>query len=192
METASVTPETIRRAQNGDTAATSIIYQTYVGLIYRYVSYRVGSDEDTEDITAEVFVKMVEGLDRYEDTGAPFEAWLYRIAAARVADFHRRRNRRTHVELTDNLVSDGVEPEESLVEDQEGAELREAVRQLSDEEQSILIMRFVERKSHQEVADMLDKSVSAVKSAQHRALVKLAGLLGSEDKVRHYLRGRND
>lgn len=192
MADTQVTSDVIARAQRGDSAATSVIYQTYVPLIYRYVAYRVGSDEDAEDITAEVFVRMVESLGNYTDTGAPFEAWLYRIAAARVADFYRKRKRRTHVELTDNLVSDGMEPEESMLDDQETSQLREAVRHLAEEEQTILIMRFVERKSHYEVAELLDKSVSAVKSAQHRALVKLAGLLGSDEKARHYLRGRND
>jgi RNA polymerase sigma-70 factor (ECF subfamily) len=192
MAESQITTEVIARAQRGDASATSLIYQTYVTIIYRYVAYRVGSDEDAEDITAEVFVRMVESLSSYTDTGAPFEAWLYRIAAARVADFYRKRKRRTHVELTDNLVSDDTEPEERLLEHQEAIQLREAVRHLGEEEQTILLMRFVERKSHYEVAELLDKSVSAVKSAQHRALVKLAGLLGSDEKARHYLRGQND
>ena len=67
--------------------------------------------------------------------------------------------------------------------------LREALQQLTDDEQTLLILRFVEHKTHQEVAAILRKSPTAVKAMQHRALLRLASLLGSEDKVRHYLRG---
>lgn len=191
MSKPEITSDVIRKAQQGDSVAVSTIYQAYVGLIFRYVVYRVGSEQDAEDITAEVFVRMVKSIGKYKDTGAPFEAWLYRIAAARVADFHRKNRRRPQVELNEALISDDAAPESDIVDAQESKKVREAVMQLSAEEQTILVMRFVERKSHHEVAEYLNKSASAVKSAQHRALVKLAGLLGSEEKARHYLRGRN-
>jgi RNA polymerase sigma-70 factor (ECF subfamily) len=191
MKPPAITPEIIQRAQQGDKAALSMIYQAHVEQIHRYIAYRVGSDQDAEDLTAEVFVRMVEGIGSYRITGAPFEAWLYRIAATRVADFYRKRKRTTQVELMDNIMSDGPPLEENLLVNQETAELRQAVRQLQEEEQTILVLRFVERKSHQEVADLLNKTVSAVKSTQHRALTKLASLLG-KDKVRHYLRGNHD
>lgn len=192
IDKSAVTPQVIRRAQRGDAAAMTIIYQAYVGMIYRYIAYRIGSDADAEDLTAEVFVRMVKGLASYRPTGAPFEAWLYRIAAARVADFYRRRKLRSHLELTEHMVSDSPLPEDHMVARQESMELRNALRQLSDDEQTVLIMRFVELKSHQEVAVLLGKSATAVKSIQHRALVRLVSLLGSAQKVRHYLRGRND
>jgi RNA polymerase sigma-70 factor (ECF subfamily) len=187
-----VTRKLIDRAKNGDSGAIATIYQTHVGMIFRYIAYRVGSDEDAEDLTGEVFVKMVESLPRYQHTGAPFEAWLHRIAAARVADFYRLRNRQQEIALTENLQSERISPEERLVNAQEQAELRAALRELSEEEQTVLIYRFVERKSHKEVAEIIDKSVSAVKSIQHRALIRLASLMGSEEKVRHYLRGSDD
>lgn len=184
-----ITRQVIRRAQRGDPAAMSMLYQAYAAMIYRYVVYRVGSEQDAEDLTSEVFVRMVKDLPRYQDTGAPFEAWLYRIAAARLADFFRRQHRRAHIELTDNLVSESPHPEDDLLDAQETTQLRQALSQLSEDDQNVLILRFVERKSHQEVAAILNKSESAVKSIQHRALIKLAAHLGSEEKVRHYLRG---
>ena len=186
-----ITRQVIARAKKGDPAATSLIYQVYAQMIYRYVAYRVGSDEDAEDITSDVFVRMVKDLPRYNPTGAPFEAWLYRIAATRIADFYRKTKRTRHVELTENVIHDVDEPEQRVLEEQEANELREAMSQLSETDQEVLILRFVERKSHQEVAKILDKSVTAVKSIQHRALIRLASHLGSEAKVRHYLRGRS-
>lgn len=179
----------IQRAQRGDTEAVSALYETYVQQIYRYIAYRVPTSTDAEDITAEVFVKMVEGLPNYRFTGAPFEAWLYRIAAARVIDFRRRSNRRVESELSESLSDHVPTPEESLQSEEEVQTLRAALSKLSDEQQTLLVLRFIERKSHQEAAEILDKSVSAVKSIQHRALLQLASLLGSEEKVRHYLRG---
>lgn len=179
----------VQRAQRGDTEAVGALYQMYAQHIYRYIAFRVSTTSDAEDLTAEVFVKMVEGLPGYRFTGAPFEAWLYRIASARVIDFRRRANRRTHVELGEDLSDTKPTPEEHTQQEMEVAHLRQALRRLSDEQQTILILRFIERKSHQEVADILGKSLAAVKTAQYRALLQLATHLGSEEKVRHYLRG---
>jgi len=170
-------PALIVSAQQGKSEAVAALYQTFAQPIYRYILYRVPTVSDAEDLTAEVFVKMVEGLPKYQITGAPFEAWLYRIAAARIADFFRRASRRPQTELPETLSTDDPLPEESVLNRQELERLRAAVRQLSEEHQSILILRFVERKSHEEVAAILDKSVTAVKSAQHRALSQLASLL---------------
>lgn len=175
-------------AIQGDRTAIGTLYESYVALIYRYVAYRVSSSVDAEDLTAEIFVKMIEGLPKYRYTGAPFEAWLYRIAFARVTDFYRR-HRRVQTEVTEALHDDAPSPEEHLQDAQEVETLRGALSGLSDEQQHILVLRFIERKSHQEVADITGKSVSAVKSIQHRALIDLAARLGSEEKVRHYLRG---
>lgn len=179
----------VKRAQKGDSGAVELIYKLYADVIYRYVFYRVSSHRDAEDLTAEVFVKMVEGLPRYRFTGAPFEVWLYRIAGARVVDFRRRQRRRPESSLSDDVADTETRPEDRIVRAQEIQSLREALQQLTDDEQTLLILRFVEHKTHQEVAAILRKSPTAVKAMQHRALLRLASLLGSEDKVRHYLRG---
>lgn len=107
-------PELIERAQHGDKEAVSILYQTYAQPVFQYISYRVKSDEMAEDLTADVFLRMVRGLPGYRLTGAPFLAWLYRIAANRVADFYRGRESITlepipehygsEVDLADHLV----------------------------------------------------------------------------------------
>ena len=84
-----VTPDQalIERAQQGDPEAVAGLYRQHVQAIARYIAYRVPEAQVVEDLTAEVFLRMVEGLPGYRWTGAPFEAWLYRIAAARVADY---------------------------------------------------------------------------------------------------------
>lgn len=181
----------IKRAKRGDKTAISALYEQHIDKIFRYVAYRV-PDNDADDITAEVFVKMVEGLPKFTYTGAPFEAWLYSIASARVADFHRKRGRRQLDEINDSLSDDSPLPEERMLEKQEHKRLREALRQLSADDQKLLILRFVERKSHEEVAEIMGKNSAAIRTAQHRALKKLAQLLDAEGKERHYLRGKSD
>jgi RNA polymerase sigma-70 factor, ECF subfamily len=180
----------IRRAKAGDADAMSTLYETYVQAIYRYVFYRVPTAADAEDITAEVFLKVVEGLATYQITDVPFEAWLYRIAAARIADFHRRRRVRPQAALSETMVDDTLLPEEQVQKEQEFELIRQMLQHFNDEEQTLLLLRFVERKSHQEVAIILGRSVGAVKTAQYRILMQLASLFGQE-KVRHYLRGNN-
>lgn len=184
--------EIIRRAQQGDAEAVAELYRTHAQAVYRYIAYRVANLADAEDLTAEVFLKMVEGLPAYRFTGAPFEAWLYRIAAARIVDYRRRAARHPQAELAESLADGAPIPEEQVQQRGEFEVLREALQQLSDEHQTILILRFIENRSHKEVASILGKTVTAVKTAQYRALTQLAALLGSSQKARHYLRGRDD
>lgn len=179
----------IDRASRGDRDAIAVLYQQHIQAIYRYIGYRVSDCAAADDLTAEVFLRMVEGLPGYSSNGAPFEAWLYRIAAARVADYYRVQMRHPEMMLSDTEPDRAASPEGVLQVAEEQAELRAALRQLSEEHQDILLLRFVERKSHDEVALLLGKSVTAIKSAQHRALSRLAELMGSGSKARHYLRG---
>ncbi|WP_119065399.1 RNA polymerase sigma factor [Aggregatilinea lenta] len=182
----------IARAQRGDAGAISILYQRYVQAIARYIGYRVPDGQIVEDLTSEVFLRVVESLPAYRVTGAPFEAWLYRIAAARVADYYRR-HRRAALEPLDDLHADGaLLPEQTVQQDETFQELRAALQQLSDEQQTILILRFVERMSHEEVALIVNKSVEATATAQHRALKRLASLLGIRKTGRYYLRGTSE
>ena len=182
----------IQRAQQGDDDAVASLYRRHVGAITRYVGYRVADDAAVEDLTAEVFLQMVEGLPRYRITGAPFEAWLYRIAAARVADYYRHAAREQPEAMLPDDALRGLQTslEMNLQQREEFEALRVALGQLSDEHQTILILRFVERKSHNEVAQMLSKSTRAIATAQHRALKKLAELLGTDKTGRHYIRGK--
>ena len=182
----------VERAQQGDQEAVALLYETYIDMIYRYVVHRVPRKEDAEDLTAEVFLNMVKRLPQYRITGAPFEAWLYRITAAQVAEFYRRAKRRPEVDLPEALSDHSPLPEEQVQRQQEIEAARAALQELNEEQQTIVFLRFRERKSHEEVAQILGKSVDAVRSAQYRALSRLAALLGTEGKARHYLRGEDD
>lgn len=179
----------ITRAKTGDEQAIAALYERHVERIYRYIAYRV-PDEEAEDLTAEVFLRMVDGIKEFEYTGAPFEAWLYRIASARVSDFYRR-NQRENQEIPETIQDPHLQPEEFLQKQQEMTHVRWALQQLSEDEQNLLILRFVERLHHKEVAVIMGKSEGAIRTMQHRALLRLADLLEVSGKERHYLRGEN-
>jgi RNA polymerase sigma-70 factor, ECF subfamily len=178
----------IARAGRGDKEAVSALYQGYANAIFRYISYRVESDMIAEDLTAEVFLRMVQGLPRYQDTGAPFGAWLYRIAATQLADHHRSKKRRAEP-LSDNQPSDDTDPFGKTAKAQEQAQLRQALASLPQDDQNLLILRFMQGLPHTEVAVILGKSDAAIRVMQHRALKALAKALGTDSKARSYLRG---
>ncbi|MBZ0290140.1 MAG: sigma-70 family RNA polymerase sigma factor [Anaerolineae bacterium] len=178
----------IARARQGDKNAVSALYEGYAQAIFRYISYRVESDMVAEDLTAEVFLRMVQGLPRYEDTGAPFGAWLYRIAATQIADHHRGK-RRVAEPLSENQASDDTDPFGKTAKAQEKAQLRRALASLPEEYQTLLILRFMQGLPHTEVAAILNKSDAHIRVIQHRALKALAKAMGADTKARSYLRG---
>jgi RNA polymerase sigma-70 factor (ECF subfamily) len=180
--------ELIARAQSGDKDAVSSLYEGYAQAIFRYISYRVESDMAAEDLTADVFLSMVRGLPRYQDVGAPFGAWLFRVAANRITDHHRQK-RRMAEELSENQASDDTDPFGKTAKNQERAQLRAALATLPDDFQTLLVLRFMEGMSHSEVAAVLGKSEAAARVMQHRALKALAKVLGTDGKARSYLRG---
>ena len=99
-------PETLAAAKRLDPAAVAAVYDAFADPIYRYVSFRVRSPEDAEDLTDQVFLKMIEALPAYDDRGLPFAAWLYRIARNLVVDRYRR-SARDAVALSESLEARG-------------------------------------------------------------------------------------
>lgn len=167
----------IRRAQEGDKQAIGEIYRMHVDVIYRYIWARVRDDNATEDLTAQVFLKALEGLPSYRPSGKPFLAWLYRIAYARVVDHWRKQERRAEVALEDTLPAREPRPEELLEAEADWVTAIDLVAQLTDDQQDVVILRFIGEMSLAQVAETLGKTVGATKAIQYRALASLARLL---------------
>ena len=169
----------IQRARQGDLAAVSELYNLHVDRIYQYVRYRTGDDLTAEDITAEVFLRAIESLGNYTEHGVPFAAWLYRIAHARVIDYWRSSKRRQTAPLDDPLLQDGlVETDEAIdVDFLQHRLLRSALQQLTDDQQNVIFLKFVQGLGNAEIAKILDKTEGAIKALQRRALETLARLL---------------
>jgi RNA polymerase sigma-70 factor (ECF subfamily) len=173
----------IRRAQDYDPAAFGEIYERYYSGVYKYIYYRVGEQTLAEDLTMEVFVKAMERIDGYTFRGVPFSAWLYRIASNLVIDHFRRQPAQAALSLEEKLVSTVESPIQLLDQEFSHQALRQALAELTDDQQQVIILKFVDGMSNLEVAQILGKTEGAVKSLQHRALASLGRVLGERGEV---------
>jgi RNA polymerase sigma-70 factor (ECF subfamily) len=166
------------RAQKGNTDAFARLYRANVQAIYRYIYHRVNDVHLAEDLTGDVFTRALKSMATYRDQGKPFVAWLYRIAHARVIDYYRMTNRRpveSDVEAEPIPVTTNMD--EGILRRQTAKALREAIITLTDEQQQVVILRFIEGQSIETVADMMGKNANAIKALQHRALRTLSSRL---------------
>lgn len=168
----------IELAKQRDPDAISTLYNRHVDQIYQYVRSRTDEASVAEDITADVFVRALEGLDSYDDRGVPFVAWLYRIAQSRVIDHWRRAQRRITVPLSERELPDWLATEDVSNADvlQHGL-LLAGLRQLTEEQQQVIVLKFMLSLSNIEIAEIMGKTEGAVKALQRRGLESLARLL---------------
>ncbi len=169
-----------QRARQGDSSAYVEIYERYQPQIYAYVSYRVADSSAADDLTAEVFVRMVAKIHTFVPSDRPLLSWLYTIASNLVIDHHRS-SRRT-VPLDESIVSHETSPARRLEEKLERARLREAIERLTEDQRQIIVLRFVEKCKNAEIAVAMNKSEGAIKSLQHRALATLSRLLEKDGR----------
>ncbi len=174
----------VRRAKE-EREAFEALYLKYLKKVYTYIYYRVGNVDDAEDITESVFLHALIHLDRYQDRGIPFSAWLLRIAHNLVANWHRSSKSRRSVDLdsAEPLHDPSPTPEERLESAEEREELLEVLKNLPEERQQALILRFAEGMKHREIGEVMGKSAGAVKVLVHRSLISLhRGLSEKEDR----------
>lgn len=167
--------EALALASQGDQQAFGVLYDTYAGRIYNYIYYRTGNPLDAEDLTARVFFRAMRHITNYTDRGVPFSAWLYRIAHNLVANWHRDSSRRQEVALDDGYRTDKGEehPESALMRSEEENALLNLIRNLPEERQQLLILKFVEHMSNAEIGEIMDRTEGAIKSLYHRTLLAL-------------------
>jgi RNA polymerase sigma-70 factor, ECF subfamily len=146
----------INLSQQGDADALASLYACYVERITRYVYFRVTDHQLAEDITSRIFLKMLEKLDTYQIGQSPVIAWLYRMAHNAVIDHYRIK--RTFVSLEDVHPAD-VRQEDGIEEKLElqikSHQLRAALQVLTEDQQKVLILKFIDGLSTQEIARQL-------------------------------------
>ena len=160
-------------AKAGDASAFGELYERYRDPIYRFCLARTGAAHDAEDLTSDVFVKALQSLDRYQDRGLPFVAFLYRIA--RNAAIDRARTLKQPFSFDGLLVEpaskQNVEQEATFAV--EKSILLAALARLKPEHRDVITMRFIEGYAALEVAQFLGKTEGAIRTLQHRALERL-------------------
>jgi RNA polymerase sigma-70 factor (ECF subfamily) len=171
----------IERAKS-DPEAFGILYERYVTKIYNYMYYRVGNHYDAEDLTARTFYRAMNHIAEYTARGAPFSAWLYRIAHNLMANWHRDRQRHQIVPLEDAVLraEHAEEPHQISEWEDEKHHLLAAIRGLPEDRQQLLILKFVDGCSNIEIGEIMGRSEGAIKSLYYRTLVSLRDVLDEE------------
>ncbi|MCP4164856.1 MAG: sigma-70 family RNA polymerase sigma factor [Chloroflexi bacterium] len=168
-----------------DPEAFGELYERHVDKIYNYIYYRVSNRDDAEDLAARTFFQALDKIGSYEHRGAPFSAWLYRIAHNLVANWHRQQSRRKSVPLEDlTLVSTRTPNPGNVAEKRETQEeLLDAIRRLADDRQQLLILKYVERLPNAEIGRLMGRTESSIKSLYHRTLLSLRDDLQERDII---------
>lgn len=170
-----------------DTVAFAELYDRYLPRVYRYAYRRLGVHADAEDLTAQTFQRALEAIERYEPRGAPFGAWLFRIAHNLVVD--RYRARRGDVPL-DGSIADPPDlglppPEAALVAREEASAAWAAVGLLPPLQRRAVTLRFGQDLSHADVGRRIGRSEAATKQLVYRAMQTLRARLGAEEGSQH-------
>src|SRR5512139_396488 len=164
----------LARARQLDPEALAHIHDTYYTSIFRYVAFRVGDHATAEDLTSEVFTRLLTAL---RDKNAPqntLRGWLYGVAARVVSDHHRQTYRAPQVELDESLASADHDPADIVDRKLTQESVKRAMQDLTEEQRHVLSLRFGSDLPIQEVARALGKSEGAVKQLQARAVAALA------------------
>ena len=165
----------LERASRGDPAALTKIYDLYAEKIHSYIYHRVGQSELAEDLTGQVFMRMLEAVRNGRGWHSSFSGWLYRIAHNLVIDYYRRRQRATFVEFDEAppIKATHGDPVRSAEARVDSERLRSALNKLTEEQAQVITLRFLEELSIAEVATMMDKTEGAIKALQYRAVLAL-------------------
>lgn len=169
----------LRRAQEEqDPQAYDGIYLLYADRVFRYILVRVGDVDTAEEITSQLFVHLIERLNKYRiapaDNVAIFSAWLYRMTYNKMVDAIRRTRRSPQMPIdviqdmpTGQVVSDDV------IQKIEHEQLLGTLLQLNEAQRDVILLRFIEGYNIAETAQIIQKTEGAVKALQHRAIGNL-------------------
>jgi RNA polymerase sigma-70 factor (ECF subfamily) len=167
----------VQRAIGRDAEAFGRLYDMHVNRVYRHIYYRVGNEQDAEDMTQQVFFKAWQAIDRYKKTASPFIAWLMTISHNLVVDFYRTKKDKAYLEAEVLANGSASSPDQAAETSFEQQRLQRAILQLGGDEQKVVILRFMEGFEFAEIAFLMKKKEGNVRVILHRALVKLRNIL---------------
>ena len=172
-ETGKSDAELIAQAQAGQVESFGELYQRHLEAIYLFIKSRVSSLHDAEDLTETVFLQAFEALERYEERGAPFSAYLYRIARNLVIDHYRGQEPVEPLEDLDWRYGQEAVAERQMIDQEQVARIEKALARLPDHYQEVIRLRLLVGISTDQVAEWMDREPSTIRVIQHRALKAL-------------------
>ncbi len=175
-EKLTIEEEILENARRLEEPALSTLVKKSYPFVFRYFYYRSVTREDAEDLTSEVFVRVVNSI---KGQRGYFPAWLISIARNLLTDYYRKRgkSRETSLEDVEEPFSD---PDKNENDTLRANEVRQMLDFLTDEQKEVIILRFIEGNSNEEAARIMNKSVGAIKGLQFRALSALKVILKKE------------
>jgi len=170
------------RAAQADGAAFATLYRRYLDRVYGYAFYQLGNHHDAEDVTERIFLAAFRALPGFRDEGSSFRAWLFRIAHNTIANAHRSRARKRTEPLPDDFErpAPDADPARQVALADELRQIRRAVAEMPDDRRQVILLRFVDDLSTDEIAQVLDRSPGAVRVLLHRSLRELAARLEAQ------------
>ena len=169
------------RAQQLDEDALAELHELFYPVVYRFVRFQLEDEQLVEDITSEVFLRLLNALRQERKSVRDVRGWLLGTASNLVYDHLRRKYRHPMEELEQHEdLPDEVHPESIVESDMSNQVIRECVRELTEDQQKVLSLRFSQGMSVDETARIVHKSVNAVKVLQYRALSTLRRMLESK------------
>jgi RNA polymerase sigma-70 factor (ECF subfamily) len=173
----------VLQAQKCNQEAFAKLYEQNFDKIYRYISLKVGSNTEAEDMTQQVFIKALQSISSYKWKDVPFSAWLFRIAHNQVIDYYRKQSRQATTPLYEYMVVSDHNPEKTTEDKSEIERLLLASKKLTAAQQEVIALRFAGDLPIAEVARIMGKTQGAIKALQHSAIIALRKLMMVEENV---------
>jgi RNA polymerase sigma-70 factor, ECF subfamily len=188
MPQESLDSDLIARAIQRDPEAFGELYVATYGRVFRHIYYLIGDRHEAADLTNESFLRSWKVIDKYEDRGLPIENWLLKIGHNLAVRHLKQRRPASNIENVTLEVEEDTLPEAMAESATEADILREAILQLPQPHRQVIVWRFIENMSYDEVQEMLGKSYGAVRVLQYRALLRLREILERSESAREALR----
>jgi RNA polymerase sigma-70 factor, ECF subfamily len=169
--------QAVRKAKNGDSEGIHFLYVRFSDDVLRYVNSLVRDYHEAEDITHNVFAKLMKAITKYEERAVPFNAWIMRVARNAALDHLRARRA---VPTDEVRIAETEEADSSL---ERGLDIRGALEELPVDQREVLVLRHVIGLSPVEIAGALEKTESSVHGLHHRGRRALQGALESREAV---------
>lgn len=159
------------------------IFELYYKRVYNYIYYRVNSEHITEDLTSQVFEKIMLKIDMYSESKSPFEVWVFAIARNVVTDHFRSIQKHKFFSLDSirDLVSKEKNPEDIVVTAETNSKLSKALNVLNSRERNIVALKFGGNLKNKEIAEILDITESNIGVILYRTMKKLKKELEREE-----------
>ena len=173
----------LARARQGDDDAIRSIYQHYFSPIYQFIRMRVDQVDTAEDIASEVFLKLLAALRSRNAPRHSLRGWLFRVTRNVLHDHYGKEQRFTVITLEEWIPAPPEgDPELQFLRTLDSERCRSAIRELSTDQQEVIILRFGQALSLQETADIMGRNANAIKQLQFRAVNSLRRILQDEQK----------